>query len=107
MEVNYLWPPWLSESYHPRYADGRTKDADVPDMCAASFKASFSAWRPCLLFFCAGLHGGLCERRCDEVRPSGRYEIAEDDFLLAPGDRVASRLDGQYSEQVREHTGGS
>jgi hypothetical protein len=41
------------------------------------------------------------------VRPSGRYEIAEDDFLLAPGDRVASRLDGQYSEQVREHTGGS
>jgi hypothetical protein len=20
MEVTYIWPPWLSESYHPRFA---------------------------------------------------------------------------------------
>jgi hypothetical protein len=33
MEVTYLWPPWLTGSYHPRFGD----DATITVTAASSF----------------------------------------------------------------------
>ena len=42
MEVTYTWPPWLSESYHPRL---------VPFIAAEQVRAAaasgFYYWLPC------------------------------------------------------------